>query len=561
LITKLDWNVIDSAVTSYRQKYSLDSESQAFQYLILEKFFPYYDENIKDLITDGGSDCGIDAIKIDRDVKPNHVHLFQFKCYEKHSKTVSSFSKKEIDKITFFLDRLFDHDPSLKGITNPYLWQKICEIWEIFQNPNTKFTVYLCSNGRELQTNERAVFLNALGQYRVNLQEISTNSVLKLIVSPPEEPTKHTFRAIEKQYLERMDGNIRGLIATISAKDLVEIVKDRDDPDKINPRIFDKNIRVFLGKDNTVNESIMKTAMSEKSPYFWYMNNGLTAVCSRFSYRPNTRSPIVEVDNIQIVNGAQTSCAVFEAAKSKKAVLDDVLLLIRIYETQDQDLPYDIAVATNSQTRIYSRDLMANSDIQKKIESVFLSHGFFYERKKGQYQDKDPELRIDALKLGQVVLAYLCKDPEKSKTDSDKIFGARYEEIFKTDCDASQFLNIYKMYQKLEKLRIEANISKRKGALNQVDEFLTYGLFHTIYVVSLLAEKNQINISTKINQDRLIKDSLSIMRRYLLNRKSYSFYNLFRSPNTKLELYDLAMDKGQLQLELISEETREYTTT
>lgn len=556
MTTKLDWSVINSAVIDCQQRNSLENPSRAFSFLILEKIFPYYDDDIQDLITDGSADCGVDAIKIDRGVDYNHVHLFQFKYYTSHQKLASCFSKKETDKMSLFLDRLFDQDQDLEKITNPYLWEKICEIWEIFQDPNTKFTVYLCSNGLGLNPNDKKVFSNAIEQYRVKLEEITETTVLDLIVSPPNEPTKHTFTAIEKQYLERTDGNIRGLIATISAKDLIKIIQDQNDPDKINHRIFDKNIRVFLGRGNPVNESIMKTAMSEKNPYFWYMNNGLTAVCSNFSYRPNTRSPTVEVENIQIVNGAQTSCAIFEAAKSKESVIDDVLLLIRIYETKDNDLPYEIAVATNSQTRIYSRDLMANSTIQKKLESAFIALGYFYERKKGQYLDQEALLKIDALKLGQIILAYICKEPEKSKTDSDKIFGTRYEEIFRTDSDASYLLSIHKIYQKIEKLRIESNIAKKKGAILQVDEFLTYGLFHTIYLVSLLAEKNAVDIGIEINQDRLIMDSLKIMRKYLSNRKSYSFYNLFRNPNTKMELYNLAMDKGQLQLELISEDSK-----
>ena len=199
---------------------------------------------------------------------------------------------------------------------------------------------------------------------------------------------------------------------------------------------------------------------------------------------------------------------------------------------------------------------MANSTIQKKLESALIALGYFYERKKGQYQDQESSLKIDALKLGQIILAYICKEPEKSKTDSDKIFGTRYEEIFRTDFDASYLLSIHKIYQKIEKFRIESNIAKKKGAILQVDEFLTYGLFHIIYIVSLLAEKNAVDIGIEINQDRLIMDSLKIMRKYLSNRKSYSFYNLFRNPNTKMELYNLAMDRGQLQLELISEDSK-----
>ena len=84
----------------------------------------------------------------------------------------------------------------------------------------------------------------------------------------------------------------------------------------------------------------------------------------------------------------------------------------------------------------------------------------------------------------------------------------------------------------------------------QIDGFLTYGQFHIIYLVSLLSERNKIDISSEQNQDRLIKDALEVMRKYVKNRKSHSYYNLFRNPKTKQDLYDLAMHKGQLEFKL-----------
>ena len=94
------------------------------------------------------------------------------------------------------------------------------------------------------------------------------------------------------------------------------------------------------------------------------------------------------------------------------------------------------------------------------------------------------------------------------------------------------------------------NQTKKKGAIVQIDSFMTYGQFHILYLVSVFADKNKVDISTDRNQDRLIQDAIEIMRKYVTNRKSHAFYNLFRNPKTKQELYDLVMYKGQLELQL-----------
>ena len=106
---------------------------KAFSYLALEKLFPNCDEEIEDLLTDGGNDCGVDAIKIDKYGTDAHVHIFQFKFYESMDKSSRYFPSKEADKIISFIDRLFDEDTDLEKITNTYLWDKIQEIWSVYK--------------------------------------------------------------------------------------------------------------------------------------------------------------------------------------------------------------------------------------------------------------------------------------------------------------------------------------------------------------------------------------------------------------------------------------------
>lgn len=553
-MNKLTWSTISTAIEDTNTRYGLNNMPKAFCYCLLEKLFPNSEDDIKDLITDGGNDCGIDAVKINQHGNSVHIHLFQFKYCDSIKIAQRYFSDKEIDKVLSYINRLYEESEQLEKVSNPNLWDKTQEIWGVYTKPNTKITVHFCSNGTKLQANHKKSFEEALQNYGIEFEEIGFEELHNLLVEPKPEKTLHTFTAINKEYFGKMDGDIRGMVATISAGDLINIIKSSESPNEINPRVFDKNIRMFLGKDNPVNETIIQSALSNDNDYFWYMSNGLTVICSSFSHRPNARNPEVEVENLQIVNGAQTSYALFEASKQNPGILDDILILIRLYETKNDALPNKIAIATNSQTRIYSRDLMSNSDLQIRLESAFKNMGYFYERKRNQYQDKPNTKRIDSFKLGQAMLAYHLREPERAKRDSNQIFGIRYEEIFNEDYSIEYLRDIYLLYQKIDSLKERQNAESKKGILDNSERFLTYGMYHILYLVALLADRRNTKIDTEKNREALINDALEIMRTYLKLKKTSNYYNLFRNPRTKNEIYDIALDKGQLEfkLELVS---------
>ena len=60
--------------------------------------------------------------------------------------------------------------------------------------------------------------------------------------------------------------------------------------------------------------------------------------CDTFGYQPGKLSPKIALTNVQIVNGGQTSNALFEAYKKDPSKVQDVLVLCRIYETRTRDI-------------------------------------------------------------------------------------------------------------------------------------------------------------------------------------------------------------------------------
>ena len=146
--------------------------------------------------------------------------------------------------------------------------------------------------------------LTALAGYRsFNVHHHTLDSIVQLFLEKKQPKINDTLRLVDKNYFERTDGNIRGLIATQEATELIRIITNPNDTTQVRRDIFNDNVRIYLTKENRINKKIHATALSNKNAEFWYLNNGITLTCDSFSYQPGTRAPIVTLENIQIVNG------------------------------------------------------------------------------------------------------------------------------------------------------------------------------------------------------------------------------------------------------------------
>ena len=191
-------------------------------------------------------------------------------------------------------------------------------------------------------------------------------------------------------------------------------MEDPNKPGTINEDAFNENARIYLKlRYNKINQSIYDTALSDENFEFWYLNNGITIICEECSFIPSSRSPVATLKNLQIVNGGQTTHALFEAYLKDPEKIDNVLLIVRICQTKDFRIAEKISETTNKQTPVVSRDLHANDRIQKQLEEEFRILNFFYERKKNQYADKPKSQRLDSELMGQLYLAYYLDMPSE----------------------------------------------------------------------------------------------------------------------------------------------------
>ena len=181
-------------------------------------------------------------------------------------------------------------------------------------------------------------------------------------------------------------------------------------------KLLEANVRNFLNFTNKKNQGMRNTLMREPEKFFAY-NNGLTVTASGMETREETNSiKILNLKNMQIVNGGQTTCVIYfspserggENIDLKKVFVQMKLTIveeksnIQDPEAIDEELEKvqtfkaNIAHFANSQSPVTAADLMSNSPFHIRMEQAGkriatplnnegLSNYWFYERAKGQW--------------------------------------------------------------------------------------------------------------------------------------------------------------------------------
>ncbi|WP_026957411.1 AIPR family protein [Aliagarivorans taiwanensis] len=546
----LDWNTLDHKVKAYLDPDNgIDTEQKAFPVLMVSSLLSVSDEEAEDSITDGSKDRGVDAVFVDDRDGRNSIHVFQFKYVDNFENTKKNFPSGEIDKLVSFFDDLLDENKSLEKTCNPLLWNKVKEMWVALNKPKPSIEVHFCGNTLPMQDDEKDRADSSLGKFKYfNIHHHSLDSIVEMFVDKKSAVINNQIQVVDKDYFDRTDGSIRGLICTVEATEIVRVITDPENPELVHKEIFNDNVRVYLSRTNKINRKIIQTALSEDNPLFWYLNNGITITCDSFSYPKGKRAPMVELKNIQIVNGGQTSNALFEANQIAPEKLDDVLILIRIIETKSQPVSLAIAESTNSQTPIKSRDLRSNDDIQKKLEEAFEGMGLFYERKLNQHSDKPKTYRIDALTAGQAHLAYGLELPEVAKKDRGRIFSDLYEQVFTDELTADDLLCSIKILNVIEGIKKKLQSSIRKQEKFELDHlFLIDGAYHTLFAIGQICDERNIDRLNFEEAIKLVPLAISYVSELVIETQnkdeSFSFNRYFKDAKTKTKVASLIQNK------------------
>jgi hypothetical protein len=227
-------------------------------------------------------------------------------------------------------------------------------------------------------------------------------------------------------------------VALVRLRDYLQFLADEHGD--LRRHIFDWNVRDYQG-DVEVNKEIRHSLEELEGPEFWWLNNGITVICTRATVVGKTFA----LDDVQVVNGLQTSHTVFDvlrAADDHPALSRAVL--VRILVTDDASTRDRVIRATNRQTSVPAASLRATDDIQRDIEAFFLHHGWFYDRRKNYYRNngKSVERIVSIPLLAQAVMAMGLSRPDNSRARPSSLLKRDddYQKIFSRDIPLDVYL-------------------------------------------------------------------------------------------------------------------------
>lgn len=534
-LSAVEWDIVEARVHAAMPRYATTNRSMAFLCLVLEQYFPDRASDFPEMIVDGANDMGVDAIEVlERDERAE-VFIFQSKHRTSLKSTDRTINDGEVLRIASFLHAIFDKEQRLVETGNLQLTEAVSRIWRLHERGIVcRYQVVFCTNGQGLSASAKSILESAITTlYTVGYQVYGPAEIMRDIGAAGREREVGYLQVIGKEAFERSDGDIRGVIASVDARSFVELIQTPDG-NSIKRHLFDENLRIFLGANGGYNGNIIETATSNDSHLFWYLNNGITITCKEYAYNKGHSNPKIRIEDFQVVNGAQTSHSLLEAYKCAPEAFDNVVLMVRVYATNREDITERVAVATNSQARIQSRDLRSNHPVLKKLEIGFHDQGYFFERKRNMYVDRDPKKRIDALKLGQILLSFHMMEPDRAKADSDTIFGDRFHLIFHEHYSVDELCRLVELYRLIEEMR-DAHVSRQRDAIEPTGEnqYLVYGHWFVLYAAKLILTQKVKPLPTGTEATNLVLEAIALVARACANVRSAAQYQLFRSSKTK----------------------------
>jgi hypothetical protein len=380
-------------------------------------------------------------------VSDNYETLDLFITIFKGTEDLSPTSKADIETAQKRISNFFS-----KCISKDYV-NEIEESSEIFQLANT------LANYQEIKENLARVNVIILtdGEYKGEFpknEKVSDYNIFYRVVDihflykiseESRVPIEINFDDFdgEKFLIPCLTGNAdskryRTYIAIIPGVCLAKLYE------RYGARLLEQNVRSFLqvGGRKSVNSGIRETIRNE-SEMFLAFNNGIAATADHIELDESGRF-VSKINNLQIVNGGQTTASIYNTAKKDKADISKIFVQAKftIIENPEQysEIVSRISKYSNTQNKVNDADFSANNPVLvafEKLSRFILAPinesrsyqtSWFFERARGQYKT----LRSREGRTKSLQAAFDKKYPKNqmiSKVELAKFINA-YKEMY-----------------------------------------------------------------------------------------------------------------------------------
>ena len=278
--------------------------------------------------------------------------------------------------------------------------------------------------------------------------------------------------SLELPFVEDLSQGER-YVMLVNLQDYFNFISDNG---KLRRYLFDSNVRDFMGL-NRVNEDIKATLLDINSPDFWWLNNGVTILATGAS----VVGKAIQIEDIQIVNGLQTSESIFRHFSNGGNDPNKRSVLVKVVVTKEDSVRDTIIRATNNQTVVELASLHATDKIQRDIEDILKKHELYYERRTNFYKNQgiSSDQILTPLYLASGYVSLILKSPDQASRLRSKFMRSEvaYEKVFSVLTDLNVWPQIAFILKRsddfLESVRPSGN-SGSERFLKSRRHFLSY---------------------------------------------------------------------------------------
>lgn len=378
-------------------------------------------------------------------ISDNYETVDLFITIFKGTDIIESISKSDIETAQKRISNFFN-----KCVSKEYV-NEIEESSEIFQLANT------LANYQELK--ENLVRVNAIiltdgeykgefpknqkiGEYNVFYRVIDIRFLYK-ISEEARVPIEIDFNDFDGEKFEipclpasTINPDYKAYIAIIPGTCLAKLYE------RYGARLLEQNVRSFLQFTGKINKGIRDTIRNEPHMFFAF-NNGIAATADHIEL-DSTGHFVNKINNLQIVNGGQTTASIYNTAKKDRADISNIFVQVKfsIIEKREQysEIVSRISRYSNTQNKVNDADFSANNPalvVFEKLSRYILSPitaqsnmqtCWFFERARGQYKTMRTREGFTKVKQSAFDKKY-PKNQVFSKVELAKYINA-YQEVY-----------------------------------------------------------------------------------------------------------------------------------
>ncbi|CBS88458.1 AIPR family protein [Azospirillum lipoferum] len=427
--------------------------SAALTVLTLKLYCGLDDADALDAVVDGKDDYGVDAIVVSSVTGTRFKLTFiQSKLHDRLD-GACNYEQGAVTEMISALETLLDPDAEFAG--NSRLTRQVDHFRKLLREGRIPdVTVLMASNGRTWVDAVETRIKDAVRRKKLPSKWIHFGPTEMHRLWHPTEPVNDTIK-LQGKYLEEEIGGHRVIIGKVAVQEIARLVKEYD------IRLVGRNVRYFLGAEkDSVNSEIEKSLQTnDDCGNFYFYNNGLTITCDRVDYHQGAHeSPILQADNIQIVNGGQTSLIIGRVLGDETPA-PGACVLTRIYELpENKELVERITWATNNQNPVTLSDLRANDEVQILLEKSIEELGYRYRRKRLDRPIAPKE--FTSLDVARSVYAVWRRKIIDVPNES-ALFREHYDNVFTGSLNGAQAILACLIRQQVERLYIKESFPER----------------------------------------------------------------------------------------------------